>query len=46
MVLEAAVSGQCEYIVTFNLRDFRGIEKFGIAAVTPGEFLRKKGQQK
>jgi putative PIN family toxin of toxin-antitoxin system len=46
MVLEAAVCGQCEYIVTFNLRDFRGIDKFGIVAITPGEFLRKKGKLK
>ncbi len=43
MVLEAAVSGQCKYIVTFNLQDFKGIDKFGIVAITPGEFLRKKG---
>ncbi len=46
MVLEAAVCGQCEYIITFNLRDFRGIDKFGIVAITPGEFLRKKGKLK
>ena len=46
MVLEAAVSGQCEYIVTFNLKDFRGIKKFGIVAITPGDFLRKKGKLK
>ena len=45
MVLEAAVCGQCEYIVTFNLKDFRGIEKFGIVAITPGDFLKEKGQQ-
>ena len=46
MVLEAAVSGRCDYIVTFNLKDFRGIDKFGIVAITPGDFLRKKGKQK
>jgi len=46
MVLEAAVSGQCEYIVTFNLQDFRGIDQFGIVAITPGDFLRKKGKLK
>jgi len=44
MVLEAAVSGGCEYIVTFNTFDFKGIEKFGMAAITPGEFLEKKGK--
>ena len=46
MVLETAVSGQCEYIVTFNLQDFRGIDQFGIVAITPGNFLRKKGKLK
>jgi predicted nucleic acid-binding protein len=44
MVLEAAVSGRCEYIVTFNLRDFKGVEKFGITAIRPADFLRKKGK--
>ncbi len=46
MVLEAAVSGQCEYIITFNIQDFKGIGKFGIIAITPGDFLRKKGKEK
>ena len=46
MVLEAAVSGQCEYIVTFNLNDFKGVDKFGITALTPADFLRKKGKLK
>ena len=44
MVLEAAVSGRCEYIVTFNINDFKGIEKFGIVAITPGGFLEEKGK--
>ena len=39
LVLELAVSAQCEYIVTHNVKDFRGIDKFGIKAVTPKEFL-------
>ena len=43
MVLELAVEAQCEYIVTFNLKDFAGCEQFGIAAVTPQEFLRLIG---
>jgi len=46
MVLEAAVSGQCEYIVTFNLRDFKDIGKFGIVAITPSDFLKRKGKEK
>lgn len=40
MVLEVAVASQSRYIVTHNLRDFRGVEKnFGITPVTPGKFL-------
>ena len=30
----------CRYIVTHNLRDFRGTEQWGIAAVTPDGFLK------
>jgi len=43
MVLEAAVSGRCECIVTFNIADFKGIDKFGIVAITPGDVLQEKG---
>ncbi|MCX7011401.1 MAG: putative toxin-antitoxin system toxin component, PIN family [Candidatus Sumerlaeota bacterium] len=41
MVLEAAVAGGCKRIVTFNTKDFAGVERFGIRAVPPGEFLRE-----
>ena len=41
MVLEVAVESNCDYIVTHNIKDFRGIEKFGIEAIRPGKFLRK-----
>ncbi len=40
LVLELAVSAQCEYIVTHNIKDFRGTEKFSIRAITPKEFLQ------
>jgi len=43
MVLELAVEARCEYIVTFNRRDFAGSGQFGIAVLTPQEFLRKIG---
>lgn len=39
MILELAVAASCPYIVTHNLRDFRGTEKWGVAAVTPSVFL-------
>ena len=40
LVLEVAAHAQCDRIVTFNVRDFRGAERCGIRAVTPGAFLR------
>ena len=40
LVLELAVSAQCEYIVTHNIGDFKGCDKFGIQAITPKEFLQ------
>ncbi len=40
LILELAVSAGCEYIVTHNTGDFKGIDKFGIQAITPGEFLQ------
>jgi predicted nucleic acid-binding protein len=40
LILELAVAAGCRYIVTHNVRDFRGTEKWGIAAVTPGDFLK------
>lgn len=39
LVLEAAVSGECESILTYNRRDFAGSERFGIRIQAPGEFL-------
>jgi len=39
MVLEAAVAGRCSHIITHNLRDFRRAREFGVAALTPGQFL-------
>jgi putative PIN family toxin of toxin-antitoxin system len=41
LILELAVAASCRYIVTHNLRDFRGIEKWGIAAMSPGDFLKR-----
>ncbi len=44
MVLELAVEADVEYIVTHNLKDFNGVEHFGIKAITPKEFLRIIGE--
>lgn len=43
MVLELAVKARARFIVTYNQRDFAEAGRFGIEAVTPGEFLRKIG---
>ena len=46
MVLELAVEAACNYIVTFNVRHFNGVEQFGISAITPAQFLRLIGEIK
>jgi putative PIN family toxin of toxin-antitoxin system len=41
MVLETAVNGRADGIVTFNERDFRPVAgRFGCRLMRPGEFLR------
>jgi predicted nucleic acid-binding protein len=39
MVLELAVAARAKFIVTFNLKDFAGVDRFGIEAVTPRDLL-------
>jgi putative PIN family toxin of toxin-antitoxin system len=46
LVLEVAVAGGCEAIVTFNKRDFGGAEGFGIRVLSPREFLVEIGELK
>jgi putative PIN family toxin of toxin-antitoxin system len=42
MVLEAAVNGRADAIVTFNVRDFGSAAKpFGIEVLPPGETVRR-----
>ena len=42
LVLEAAVNGHADAIVTFNSRDFATVpQRFGIALLTPAEALRR-----
>ncbi|MFN8487462.1 MAG: putative toxin-antitoxin system toxin component, PIN family [Caldilineaceae bacterium] len=43
MILELAVSASCDAIVTFNKRDFRGCEQFGLRLLTPVELLQEIG---
>ncbi len=43
LVLEAAVAGGCDAIITYNKRHFRNIEKFGLRAIDSKEFLTEIG---
>ena len=43
MILEAAVAGGCQYIVTFNVRHFRAASEFGLRVRTPRQFLLETG---
>jgi putative PIN family toxin of toxin-antitoxin system len=44
MILDLAVKARCEHIVSYNKRDFPGVERFGIEVVTSKEFLQKIGE--
>ena len=44
MVLVLAVTANCNYIITYNVKDFKGIEKFGIEVITSKEFLEMVGE--
>jgi len=46
LVLEVAVESQSKYIITFNKKDFKGVDKFGIKVLTPKEFLLERGVPK
>ena len=39
MVLEAGVNGQCQYIVTWNVRDFAAASGLGLKVLSPDVFL-------
>ena len=43
-VLEVAVAAECDYIVSFNQRDFKGVDNFGIQVITPKAFLSVIGE--
>jgi predicted nucleic acid-binding protein len=45
MVLEAALNGQADAIVTHNIRDFSPVaSRFGIEVLTPGRILEERLQ--
>lgn len=42
MVLEAAINGRADALITHNVRDFAGVvERFGVPLLTPGELLKR-----
>ena len=43
MVLELAVKAGCQSIITYNTRDFAGVEQFGLSLLEPSGFLRLIG---
>jgi hypothetical protein len=40
MVLELALAAGCRYIVTHNVKDFRGSEELGVTGISPRDFLK------
>jgi len=45
MILELAVAGRCDFIVTYNVRDFKGVEQFGIKILMPGQLIKLLGEE-
>jgi len=43
-ILEVAVASGSDAIITYNKRDFRGIEKFGLTLLDPRELLTEIGE--
>jgi predicted nucleic acid-binding protein len=45
-ILEAAIAGGCDYVVSFNERHFRAAGEFGIQVLKPAELLKLIGESK
>lgn len=41
LILELAVSGRADAIITFNKRDFVGSDQFGIHVISPSDFIKE-----
>jgi predicted nucleic acid-binding protein len=46
MVLEAAIAGRCDFVVSFNERHFRTARDFGIQVLKPAKLLKLIGEIK
>ena len=44
LVLEVAVAGGCDAIITYNKRHFKNVYKFGLKILDPREFLTEIGE--
>lgn len=44
LILGLAVAAHCDYIITYNKRDFSGVETFGIRVIDPRTFLQEIGE--
>jgi putative PIN family toxin of toxin-antitoxin system len=45
MVAELAIASGAEAVVTYNRRDFAGLERFDVKILSPHELLRKIGER-
>jgi predicted nucleic acid-binding protein len=43
-VLELAVESRTDFVITFNVKDFVGADRFGIRVISPREFLEIIGE--
>lgn len=43
-ILEVAVASKCDAIITYNKRDFKGVQKFGLNLFDPKELLIEMGK--
>ena len=41
MILEVAAESECDFIVTHNIKDFAGVDQFGLEVLRPAAFLRR-----
>lgn len=46
MVLETALNGRADALVTLNIGDFTAASRFRLEVITPGEFLRRLQEEK
>lgn len=44
LVLEAAIAGCCDFVVSFNARHLRAAREFGIEVLTPAALLKLIGE--